>query len=218
MCNKIPFYTIFISLILISFTSCKDIATQSDLDDSLETVEEVSLISGSSNTTITVNKSNESFFSLNFSGINTNDIITNGEKEGWCIDWQKPIDSSGGIYDDIKLYSTFNVESWKPINYLFNNLDYLRDEIPGLTSIEIQLVIWSLRGNPEFDLNQVQFSDLPSRMYNNDEIFFNQDVVSTTLQKVEENYREFNYDDQSRFAVIAETPVDVQTVITVVEK
>ncbi|PKD43288.1 hypothetical protein [Rhodohalobacter barkolensis] len=216
--SKKLYYLLSISLFIILFTSCKDVSTQSDLDDSLETVEEVTVISGTSNTIITVNKSNESFFRLDFSGINTNDIITNGEKEGWCIDWQKPIDSSGGTYEDIQLYSTYNVESWKSINYLFNNLDYLRDEIPGLTNIEIQLVIWSLRGNPEFDLNQVQLSDLPSRMYTNEEILFNQEVVSATLQKIEDNYRDFNYEDNSRFAVIAETPVDVQTVITVVEK
>lgn len=218
MYNKISYYFIFISLLFIVAISCRDLPTQSDLDDSLETVEKVSPISGSSNTILTVNKSNESFFRLNFSNINTNDIINNGEKTGWCIDWQKPIDSSGGTYEGIKLYSTFNVESWKPINYLFNNLDDLRDEIPGLTNIEIQLVIWSLRGNPEFDLNQVQHSDLPSRMYNNNEILFNKEVVLATLQKIEENYRGFNYDNNLRFVVIAETPVDVQTVITVIEK
>jgi len=199
-------------------TSCKDVSTQSALEDSLETVEEVSLISGTSNTVITVNKSNESYFRINFSGTGTNDIITDGEREGWCIDWQKPINASNSTYENIPLYSTYNVESWKPINYLFNIVDELHNSMPEMTYLEIQLAVWTLRGNPEFDVATIDPENSPSGIFHNGQPLFNMEVLEEILETVEAGYKTFEPGENSRFAVIAATPDDVQTVITVVEK
>ena len=201
------------------FTSCKEISTKSDLEDSLEPVDEVSLISGTSNTTITVYKDRDSYFRIIFSGIGTNDIISDGEKEGWCIDWQKPINSSGGTYENIQLYSTYNVEKWKPINYLFNIIDDLYSTIPEMTQREIQLAVWTLRGNPEFDIAAIDPNNSPlDDFFQNGEPLFSMTILEEILEIVEAGYKTFDSEESSRFAVIAETPVDVQTVITVVEK
>jgi len=198
-------------------TSCTDVSTQSALEDSLEKVEEVSLISGTSNTSITVNKSNESYFRIDFSGIGTNDIITNGEGEGWCIDWQKPINASNSTYENIPLYSTYNVESWKPINYLFNIVDDLRSSMPEMTHLEIQLAVWTLRGNPEFDVANINPENSPSGIFSDGQPLYNIEILEEILEAVEAGYKTYEPGENSRFAVIAATPADVQTVITVVE-
>jgi len=204
--------------LLIAISSCKGLTSDSgDLSDSLDPIEEVVPIEGAENSTITVNRSPDYYFSIGFTDIQNNSVISNGMVgEGWCIDWQKPIDSDNSVYENIQLYSTFNVDKWNPLNYLFNIMDDLREADSELTYLEIQVVVWSLRGFPEFNLNDVEISNLPPRMRSNGDPNFSVDKVNTILEIVEAGYRDFDFTEGTRFAVIAETPSDVQTVITVV--
>ena len=210
-------FGLLIITLLLAAPACKNLTTESNLDDSLDPVEEVTRINGANNATITVNRAENAYFKLNFSEISENSVIGNGEGEGWCIDWQKPIDSNGGVYTNIQLYSTYNVEKWKPINYLFNIMDQLKQDDPNITYLEIQIAIWSMRGNPAFDLDTIEVTDLPGRMHSGGEPTFIREKVDYILQVVESGYRDFVPTEGSRFAVIAETPADVQTVITVIE-
>jgi hypothetical protein len=208
-------YILTLTALLLIFSSCNDVT--SPIDDSLDPVSEVTLISGSENTTIIVNRSTVSYFSIEFLNIQNNSTITNGEKEGWCIDWQKPIDASGGVYNNIKLYSTFNIEKWNSLNYLLNIKEQLKANDQEITNLELQIAVWSLRGFPEFDMNKVNLQDLPGRMHNDGLPTFSSDKVNEILQIVEDGYRDFTFSPGTKFAVIAETPADVQTVITVVQ-
>ncbi len=207
-----------ITLLFISI-SCKSVnSEEGDLEDSLDPVEEVIPVNGGENSTITVNKGNDTYFTLEFENIETNNVIENGTRgEGWCIDWQMPIDSDDSVYNNVSLYSTFQVEKWQRVNFLFNIVDHLRNEDPDLSFREIQVVIWSLRGYPEFNLDELSVEDLPSRMVTDGEPNFSYDKVDNILQIIEAGYEDFDYTEGTRYAVIAETPADVQTVITVVE-
>lgn len=215
-------YTICILRILLPvitvlfLISCSEIIDSSELDDSLEDVEEVTLIAGADNITITVNKGDESYFSLGIEDMS-------GEIEsmaftllGWCIDWQTPIDSNGGIYSGVKAYSTLGVKSWNRINYILNNTAEIRESFPGISFREIQLVIWSLRGNPEFNLDDVELGDLPPEFHENGNPLFDENLVRDILNFIEENHTAWSYSEGDFYAVILETPADVQTLITVV--
>jgi hypothetical protein len=74
-----------------------------------------------------------------------------------------------------------------------------------------------LRGNPEFNAESIEVDDLPARMRSNGEANFDKDRVNEILAIIEAGYEDFEFTDGTRYAVIAETPSDVQTVITVVE-
>jgi hypothetical protein len=74
-----------------------------------------------------------------------------------------------------------------------------------------------LQGFPEFDLDEVSMDDIPSRMVTNGEPDFSIAKVKTILERVNNEYRNFNFAEGTKYAVIAETPANVQTVITVVE-
>lgn len=192
-----------------------------DLSDSLDPIEEVYLIEGGENSTLIVNQNKEqqAYFSIAFSDIESNEIISNGVKDGWCIDVWKSIDSTDGKYENIKLYSTYLVKKWMPLNYLLNVQNQLKDQDPDITWLEIQLVIWSLRGYPEFHLNSIDIEDLPGQFRSNGEPTFSYEKVDELLEFVEANYRDFDFTkSNTKFAVIAEMPVDVQTVIAVAEK
>ena len=213
---SILIYSIFIIAV---FTSCiSKTNSEEDISDSLDPVDDVSAITGAENSSIIVNKGTNSYFVIQFSQIQNNDIIENGyEGEGWCIDWQVAIDSNNGIYDNIQLYSTFNVEKWNPLNYFFNIVDDLKSADPELTYREFQVLIGSLRGFPEFNLKAIPDENLPSRMRTNGKINFSRENVATILDIVEAGYEDFEFVEGTRYAVVAETPSDVQTVITVME-
>ncbi len=197
--------------------SCNAINEPVPIDYSLEPIVEVSFINGTENTQLTVNRSQEYYFLLTFNNTGNNNILEDGTREGWCIDWETPINSNGGVYNDISLYSTFSVEKWKPLNFLLNIKKQLTDSDPGITHREIQLAIWSLRGFPKFDLDEIPFQDLPSSMRQGGEPAFNREKVDRILEIVENGYRDFAFIPGTKFAVIAETPADVQTVITVAQ-
>jgi hypothetical protein len=207
---------LLLAIILIAVPACKNLTTESNLDDSLDPVEEVTRINGASNSTVTVHRTQDTYFKLNFSEINDNSIIGNGDGEGWCIDWQKPIDSDGGVYTNVQLFSTYNVAKWNSINYLFNIMDQLKLDDPEITFLDVQIAIWLLRGNPAFDLDVVELTDLPGRMHSNGEPTFSREKAEYIVSVVESGYRDFVPSEGARFAVIAETPADIQTVITVV--
>ncbi|WP_372906211.1 hypothetical protein [Rhodohalobacter sp.] len=221
--KSIIYSKIYLLAILALFSiSCEKTVSGSepDLSDTLDPVEGVTLIPGGDNATIQVNKNHQTaYFNLQLSDIGTNELIENGTKEAWCIDWTKPIQSSNTTYSGIKLYSTDMVDKWKPVNYLLNISQDLRSGDPDLTWREIQLVVWSLRANPEFDLNTVATEDLPSSFQTeNGERNFDAQKVTDILAMVEAGYEDFDFSSGTKFAVIAETPVDIQTVFVVVEK
>lgn len=192
-----------------------------DLSESLDPIEEVYLIEGGENAALLVNKhrDEQAYFSIEFSNIESNEFISNGLKDAWCIDIRKPIDSNNGKYENIKLYSTHLVEKWMPLNFLLNVQNQLRSQDPNISWLEVQLAIWSLRGYPEFDLDEVDINDLPGQFRSEGEPTFNYDKVNEILEFVDANYRDFDFTKSGlKFAVIAEMPVDVQTVIAVAEK
>jgi len=203
-------------MLFLFVSSCGDSPTSNNITNSLQSVDDVVLITGAENTDMALRNGQQTHFEITFSKINSTNVIQNGTHEGWCIDWTKPINSNGEIYSNIRLYSTNKVASWMPLNYLFNIMDDLKKSDPEITFREVQIVIWSLRGNPQFDLNKIQIEDLPSRMHDNGEPLFSREKVDKILGIVEAGYRDFVPTSTSRFAVIAETPADTQTVITVV--
>lgn len=215
--------TTIVLFLIVSGTvlnSCRNLTGESDdISESLDPIENVVPIEGAENATISVNKSSDYYFSLEFANLEENEVIQNGFiGEGWCIDWQIAIDSDNGTYSGIQLYSTFNVEKWNPLNFLLNITDDLIEADPELTFREIQAAVWSLRGLPEFNLEAIPDEELPSRLRSDDgEANFSREKVATILEIVEAGYEDFNFTEGTRYAVIAETPSDVQTVITVVE-
>ena len=119
----------------------------------------------------------------------------------------------------MQLYSTHRVDKWRPVNYLFSIADDLKKNDPELTWREFQIAIWSLRTNPKFDLNNVTPDDLPEAFKTKEgEPNFNFEKVRMLLETVDNGYQEFEYGPGIKYAVIAATPPEIQTVITFVVK
>lgn len=218
----INFIFCLFTITILFNTSCSDSLTgsESDLSDSLVPVEEIQLIPGGENATITVNKNRRgAYFDIHFTNIGSNSVIENDPLESWCIYWTTPIDSNNGIYNGIKLYSTDLVEEWKPLNYLLNISQALKNGDRDLTYRDFQIVLQSLRANPEFSVDNIATEDLPSIFQTEDgERNYSTEKVKQILATVDAVYKDFSFSTGTKFAVIAETPPDVQTVFAVVEK
>lgn len=217
---RITICLMLLVLVGISVSCKKDISgSDPEISDALDPIEEVVSVPGGENVTITVNKNrdNQAYFSVGFNGIQENAIINNTTRDGWCIDIRTPINRNNTVYEGIKLYSTFRVDSWKRMNYLFNIKEQLVADDPSLTWREFQLAIWSLRLYPQFKLDEVAVEDLPNEMHTNGEPRFDREKVRDLLDRVESGYQDFEYEPGVKYAVIIETPADVQTLITFVE-
>lgn len=201
--------------------SCNSTSTSSEeeLSQSLELIEEVTEIKGGENITIVVNlnDSKESYFSIQFNNITSNEVIDNGVRDSWCIDVRAPLDTNNGTYNNIQLYSTHLVDKWRPVNYLFNIKDDLMADDQKLTWREFQIAIWALRSNPKFDLDEIKVEELPNAFRNEGKPNFNIEKVKELLDITKAGFEGFEYPEGSKYAVIAATPPEIQTVITFVE-
>ena len=66
-------------------------------------------------------------------------------------------------------------------------------------------------------MNTISDEDLPGSLQTDGQANFSREKVKAILEVVEADFGNFEFTEGTRFAVIAETPSDVQTVITVVE-
>jgi len=210
---------VFIVLGTIGFlVSCNDY-TGVEINETLDVIPELSVIDGAHNTTMKVNKgdSRNSYFSLELSNIEFNNVVTNGENEGWCLAWDKPINSDNGVYEEMPLLSTFGDKTFKPLNYFLNIRSSLRTEFPNMTYREEQVVIWMLRDFPKFDLENISISQLPDRFRDGDQRRFNEEIVQKVYNTVKEGINTFEYTSETTqlFAVVVETETNDQTVFTV---
>ncbi|MCA1802733.1 MAG: DUF3466 family protein [Rhodothermaceae bacterium] len=196
--------------LFLTITSCDNYQPVS-LQDSVQGVPFVKLIDGAENSTITLTKGTDSYFRLEISNIDPNDHILPGLAKAWCIDWRTPI--STGVHDGIRLHSSYGDKSLKPVNYLLNIKGALMAQDQDLTYKEIQVAIWSLLHYPEFNLNKIKAEQLPSDMVRDGKPDFDRRKAEQIVMHVNSNVDSFTYTSATRYAVVAETPSNTQTLI-----
>jgi len=201
----------------ITFAAC-DVISEKGLDESLDPVPNITLIQGAENAKITVNRGDNinSYFSIEVSNVSPNGYIRDGVVEGWCIQWDKPINSDGGVYENVPFYSTFGDEKFKPINFFLNERRTLRAEIPDMTFREEQVIIWTLRDFPRFDLDNFNLSELPSRLVQDGQPRFDIGIVRRVLDHLRDGIDSFTYEDGQIYGVVNANSEHTQTTLTVV--
>jgi probable HAF family extracellular repeat protein len=203
--------------LLLTIASC-DTQRSVGIQDSLDAVADLRLIEGAENSTVTVNKGTSSYFSLDLSNISENNHIKEGaDQKGWCIVWNKPIESNNTRHSGLALYSTYGDDSWKPVNYLLNIKSSLEMQDPDLSYREVQAAIWSLLDFPSFSID-LPINELPARLVRNGQYNFDKTKVEKIVTHVKNNYESFQYSGASTYAVIAETPAETQTIIVEVDQ
>ena len=194
-----------------------DNSVKPGLEDSLELFAGLETVPQASNTTLTINKGsdlkNDGYFSVRVSGALPHDIIKNVETEAWCLEWKKPLRSNNDVHKGVKWFDTSNNSKWKPLNYFFSIRHDLQSQYDNLTQREIQAVVWVLSGYmgiaPEFNVDKLSDSELPSRLRDNGRANFDRELVKDISAIVLSNYSSSSI----RFGGFAlQTPNDEQDI------
>ena len=174
-----------IGVLLFSFmylSACEN--PGNSLEESVAPYLELQAVEGASDVTMTVNRGTamgiDSYFAVDMMNFDSDGFITEGLKEAWCLDYQKPIDQNNDVHTGIKMYNTFGSDNWKPANYLMNIKDELKAADPSLTYKEIQVALWSLIEVPSFNIDKaISEGSMPSRMMTNAAVFtvVNQEII-----------------------------------------
>lgn len=180
--------TILLTLLLSSFllfTAC-DVMSDKGIDESLDTVPNVSLIKGAENVSVRVNSGTTSNFQLELDNIEWNNLISNGAKEGWCIAWKDPIARGNATYDGLGIYSTQGDKQFDDVNRLFTLKSAIEKADPDITWREIQVAIWVMVPFQEFDMN-MPVNELPSYLRTNGQPNFDKEKVQFIIDTVRGN-------------------------------
>ena len=208
---------------VLTFAAC-DVISEKGLEDSLETVPNVTLIKGAENASITVSSGTTSNFSLKLDNIEWNTLISNGTREGYCIAWKDPISRGNATYDGIGVYSTAGDKQFESVNRLFGMKSALQKADPGITWREIQIAVWELLPFQKFDMN-MPVNQLPSYMRENGQPNFSKDKVQFILDAVKGNstaktmavpglmQNSLNGDNNTKTMCVIGTKEDTQTLI-----
>ena len=193
----------------IAFVAC-DVISEKGLEESLAPYIELESITQGPNSSIVVNRGSatgaDSYFTFNVKSETRSGLIREGVKEAWCLEWNKPIAQNGDLHDGVEFYSTFGSETWKPANYLLNIKDKLKKEDPKLTYKEIQVALWSVIDNPSFNLEEVLKSgDMPARLMRDGNPDFDVAKVRSIVDRVRNNYTNYNYKPSVPFIAYART-------------
>jgi hypothetical protein len=189
----------------------------SSLEESVKPYLELQAVDGASNVTMTVNRGAsqglDSYFALDFTNFESDGIVKEGLTEGWCLDYQKPIDQNNDVHEGIKMFNTFGSENWKPANYLMNIKDELKQNDPSITYKEIQIALWSLIEKPSFNIDKaLSEGTMPSRLMTNGSPNFSVEKTKGIVNKVRKEVDDFVYKPGTPVIVYSNTHIDDQDV------
>jgi hypothetical protein len=224
MNKKLCYGLIMLLFGALLFNACENTSTNSvTLEESLDLFTDLAPVEGASNSTFTINRgkdlTRDGYFEINVSNFESNELVKTGRYGAWCIEWKKPIRSSNDEHTGVKLYSTSGQNKWKPLTYFFSIKNDLSKEDPSLTYREYQAVIWSLAGYmgvaPEFDLDKLKNSEIPSRLKQNGQPIVDKDKVRTIVNRVKGEYSDatVNLPGGNDGLIIAETNGDEQDIV-----
>jgi len=176
-----------------------DNSVKPGLEDSLELFAGLEAVPQASNTTLTINEGSDikkdGYFSVKISGALPHNMIKNVETEAWCLEWKKPLRSNNDVHEGVRWFDTSNNSKWKPLNYFFSIRHELQSQHENLTQREIQAVVWVLSGYmgiaPEFNVDKLRDSELPSRLRDNGRANFDRELVKDITAIVLSNYSNY---------------------------
>ncbi len=198
---------------LLLYVACNETIETPPIDP--EITYDLEEVEGAQNADMTLSQGEavgrDSWFEVDLSGIESNNIIANGISEGWCVEWQKNIAQNGDLHNGVRMYSTEGKDRWKPLNYLLTIKDRLQREDSDLTFREIQAAIWSVVDGSDFDVD-MPADEMPPRLTTDGQPNFDREKVMAIVNKVQANASSHTFDTGSKHAVFISASDNDQTV------
>lgn len=198
---------------LFVFASCGEDQGLNIIDPGLtDNNSELLVVDGGENATLEVKRGGKSYFDLAVRNTGPNKHLSTGTKNGWSLKWKSPVNNDT-TYERVTLYSTYNEEYWKPVNYLLNNREEIEAEFPNAGYREMQAAIWMLLDFTDFDPETARISDLPEDMQSNGQYNFDLAGAEAIVDVALSGANGFQYTPSSTYAVVAASSTDSGVVI-----
>lgn len=213
MYKEIIKYQLLVLTTILLFVSCSDEQAFNVTDLGLvDGTADLLVVDGGDNVTLDVQKGHSSYFDLKIRDTGSNTHLGTGTKGGWTLQWESPV-SHDTTYEGVTLYSTFNEEYWKPINYLLNNRDEIVANDTNIDYREIQAAIWLLLDFTDFDLETSNLQKLPEDMVENGQHNFDPDKAKQIVNLAKSEASSYEYTPSSTYAVVAKSSSDNEIII-----
>jgi len=203
MYRVITKYQLLALIALFVFVSCGEDQGLNITDPGFNDVKsELKIVDGGENATLEVRKGKSSYYDLALRNTGSNDHISMGSKKGWTLKWKSPV-SDGVTFENVTLFSTYNEDDWKPLNYLLNNRDEILAGNNETGVREMQAAIWMLLDFTGFNPETVNVSELPADMQSNGQYNFDMNAAQTIVDNALSGGNGFQYTPSSTYAVVA---------------
>jgi probable HAF family extracellular repeat protein len=213
--NRRPLSLSFTGLaFLMLIVSCDSMqSVGNETEESNQTVQELTLIDGKGNLSVNVQKGTETYFSLDLGSAEADLYPAATVYSGWCASPSQQINTGNQTHHGVSLFTTFDQEKWKPVNYLLNQKETLLNGDSELTQKEIQAAIWSLMNISDFNLSDINVAQLPEDMKLGGAPSFSVVKAEEIVNHVNNNYRSFEYTEHSTYAVVVKNASGQQRMI-----
>jgi len=213
MYKKHTYFTILTLLVMVLIVSCdSDMSIGTGEISNMNPQPELSVVRGGESASIALERSDNAYYSLKLSNTGSNSHLSTGTRNGWLLTSNNNFEEEATL-EDVALFSTYNEEYWKPVNYLLNERQKLKAADDELTYRDFQAAIWSLISYSGFDLESVQLNQLPSGMKNNGTIGYDKEKVKKLVAKAKSGANSFQYTSGSSYAIIAKSERDSEFVM-----
>jgi hypothetical protein len=203
--------TLAVMATALLFIACNPAKTVSPIEDLIDQIPGMSLISGAENTKITVNRNNTyAYYNVNLDGLTAEAISLAGDYKAWCTQWDIRIESNNAVYEAARVYDIAGEGYWKNVVYLVNRADAYLEADSTLKWTELQVAVWAMINHKKIELTPSFLSGLES-VFRDVRI----DVVQQIIADVDVNVTGWDFSQLENNILYVEVADDVQDLVIV---
>jgi hypothetical protein len=202
----------FAFLVAAVITSgCNPSNSVSPIDDLIDQIPGMTLISGAENVQITVNRNNNTaYYNVNLSDLDAEAISLAGDYIAWCTQWDISIGSNNAVYEAAKVYDIAGEGYWKNVVYLVNRADDYLAADSTLKWTELQVAVWAMINHKKIELTPEFITRLESDFKD-----VRIDVIQQLIADVDVNVNGWDFSQLENNILYVEVSDDVQDLVIV---
>jgi hypothetical protein len=200
---------LLVAAVIIS--GCNPPGSVSPIEDLIDQIPGMTLISGAENVDITVNRNNTTaYYNVNLAGLDAEAISLAGDYKAWCTQWDIRIGSNNAVYEAAKVYDIAGEGYWKNVVYLVNQAESYLAADSTLQWTELQVAVWAMINHKKIELTPEFITRLDSDFKD-----VRIDVVQQIIANVDVNINGWDFTQLENTILYVEVSDDVQDLVIV---
>jgi len=159
-------------------------------------------IEGAGNLKMSILKGEETMYLAEIDGLRQVAMPTSNQRAGWSIFPDRNLATGNSRFSNVTLLTTKGSSEWDRVNYLLNNREKISESESGATRLEFQAAVWVLSPHLDFDHRNPDVKTLTRDMLRNGTPAYNSNIVDDILAVVNSEYRGYEFNDFSVYAVL----------------